>query len=86
MRDDDFVAFLKWALPKLDKRWSGFRKPRGQVKKRLAARMEELELDSLRAYRERLEAEPSEWHELDHLTRVTISRFYRNPRHMGFPA
>ncbi len=78
MKDDDFIDFLQWALPRLDKRWSGFRKPRGQVKKRVKSRLEELGLSSLDAYRQRLEREPEEWEVLDEMARVTISQFYRN--------
>lgn len=58
MRDDDLVDFLRWALPRLGLRWEGFRKPRGQVKKRLARRLEDLGLPDLGAYRRRLEEDP----------------------------
>ncbi|MFP3941442.1 MAG: CheR family methyltransferase, partial [Thermoanaerobaculia bacterium] len=78
MRDDDCVRFLQWALPRLGMRWSGFRKVRRQVCRRITRRMGELGLRSLREYRERLEAEPGEWRELDRLCRVTISRFWRD--------
>lgn len=59
-------------------RWHGFRKVRGQVKKRIARRLHELGLDGLQAYREHLERNPSEWDVLHSMCRVTISRFYRD--------
>jgi len=78
MSDVDCVAFLQWALPRLDMRWRGFRKVRGQVCKRLKRRMRQLGLDEFSAYRERLEAEPQEWRVLDGLCHITISRFFRD--------
>lgn len=59
-------------------RWPGFRKVRGQVCKRVARRMAELGVRSLREYRERLDAEPYEWRELDRMCGITISRFWRD--------
>lgn len=78
MRGDDCVRFLQWALPRLGMRWAGFRKVRGQVCKRIAGRMGELRLTSFEAYRLHLEGEPREWHILDPMCRVTISRFFRD--------
>jgi len=78
MSDQDCTSLLQWALPRLGKRWQGFRNVRGQVCKRLARRARELELDDLAAYRGYLEAHPEEWAVLDELSRVTISRFYRD--------
>ena len=78
MKDEDCVRFLQWALPRLDLRWEGFRKPRGQVCKRIGRRMAALGLRSVDAYRARLEECPEEWETLDFLCRVTISRFYRD--------
>jgi chemotaxis protein methyltransferase CheR len=78
MSDVDCVAFLQWALPRLDMRWAGFRKVRGQVCKRIKRRMRQLGLDEFSAYRERLEAEPQEWLILDGLCHITISRFFRD--------
>jgi chemotaxis protein methyltransferase CheR len=78
MSDVDCVAFLQWALPRLDMRWRGFRKVRGQVCKRVKRRMRQLGLDEFSAYRERLEAEPQEWRVLDGLCHITISRFFRD--------
>jgi len=80
MRDADCVAFLQWALPRLDLRWRGFRKVHGQVCKRLKRRMKELGLEDVAAYRARLEADPDEWAALDGLCHITISRFFRDSR------
>lgn len=78
MRDDDCVRFLQWALPRLGMRWGGFRKVRRQVCRRLGRRMAELGVGGIEEYRERLDAEPDEWRELDRMCRVTISRFWRD--------
>ena len=60
MKDSDCVHFLQWALPRLRLRWSGFRRVRRQVCKRIARRLRELELSDLDAYRDYLAAKPSE--------------------------
>jgi chemotaxis protein methyltransferase CheR len=78
MNDDACVDFLQWCLPKLGKRWAGFRKVRGQVCKRIARRMQDLDRRSLGAYRDYLRAHPEEWDRLDAMCRITISRFYRD--------
>ena len=78
MSDPDCVSFLQWALPRLRLRWSGFRKVRGQVCKRIRRRSRALGLPDLEAYRIYLEAHPEEWPMLDELCRVTISRFRRD--------
>jgi chemotaxis protein methyltransferase CheR len=78
MSDDDCISFLQWALPRLRLRWEGFRRPTRQVCRRIRARVGELGLDELGAYRDHLEARPEEWAVLDRLCRVTISRFYRD--------
>ncbi len=78
MNDEICVDFLQWCLPKLGKRWDGFRKVRGQVCKRIARRMQALDLHSLDAYRAHLNAQPDEWARLDAMCRITISRFYRD--------
>ena len=49
MADDSRVAFLKWCLPRLGLRWSGYRKVRGLVGKRLNRRLAELGLADLSA-------------------------------------
>ncbi len=78
MSDTDCVAFLQWALPRLQMRWPGFRRVRRQVCKRLGRRAKALGLRELGAYRRYLEECPSEWAALDELCRITISRFYRD--------
>jgi chemotaxis protein methyltransferase CheR len=74
----DCVAFLQWALPRIGRRWAGYRKVRRQVCRRVRRRAAELGLDSLAAYRDHLERHPDEWAVLDGLTNVTISRFCRD--------
>jgi chemotaxis protein methyltransferase CheR len=78
MNEADGVRFLHWALPRLGMRWEGFRKPRRQVLRRIAARMADLRVSGFEAYRRRLEDDPAEWRVLESLCRVTISRFYRD--------
>ena len=78
MKDKSCICFLQWALPHLHMRWPGFRKVRGQVCKRLGRRLDELNLHDLKSYRVHLENNPLEWHILDSLCRITISRFYRD--------
>ncbi len=82
--DDDCVSFLQWALPRLGKRWPGYRKVRRQVCRRARRRAAELHLHNLAAYRTHLEAHDDEWAALDALTHVTISRFYRDRGVFGF--
>jgi chemotaxis protein methyltransferase CheR len=78
MDDQRCVRFLQWALPLLRKRWPGFRKVRKQVCKRLQRRIDELGLVDVQAYRRHLQDHADEWSTLDHLCRVTVSRFYRD--------
>lgn len=78
MNKSDCTRFLQWALPQLHLRWSGFRKVRAQVCKRLQRRLDELALPHLNAYRSYLEHHPQEWSVLDDCCRITISRFYRD--------
>ena len=80
MRDADCVAFLRWALPRLDLRWQGFRRPRRQVCRRVERRYRGLGLPDVEAYRRRLLEDPAEWRRLAPLCRVTISRFFRDRR------
>ena len=58
MKDTLCVEFLQWALPKLGMRWSGFRKVRRQVCRRIERRRRELGLPSMGAYRDFLETHP----------------------------
>lgn len=78
MKDADCVHFLQWALPQNQMRWQGFRKVRGQVCKRIAKRLAQLGLQNIDSYQDYLSQQPQEWHVLDQLCRVTISRFYRD--------
>lgn len=72
------TAFLQWCLPRLEMRWSGFRRVRSQICKRIARRMRQLGLDGFDEYRRYLEHNDGEWLRLDGLCRVTISRFFRD--------
>ncbi|UCE89885.1 MAG: hypothetical protein JSW10_03410, partial [Pseudomonadota bacterium] len=78
MRDEECVGFLQWALPRLNMRWPGFRKVRLQVCKRLQRRLTALRISNVSGYCRYLTQHPEEWRTLDALTRVTISRFYRD--------
>jgi chemotaxis protein methyltransferase CheR len=83
MKDIECVQFLQWALPQLRMRWQGYRKVRNQVCKRIARRIGELGLPNLQAYRHHLQENQEEWRILDGLSRVTVSRFYRDKRVFG---
>ena len=76
--DPQWTAFLQWALPQLRMRWSGFRKVRTQVCKRVYKRLQSLQLAGLNDYRDYVQHHPEEWRVLDTLCRITISRFYRD--------
>ncbi len=78
MKDAEGVPFLQWCLPRLRLRWSGYRKVRRQVYKRISTRLQLLGLHSLDDYRSYLEAHPEEWHVLDSSCWISISRFYRD--------
>jgi len=78
MTDADCTTFLQWALPRMARRWAGYRKVRKLVCKRLARRLRGLALPTLDAYRHRLETHSEEWRELDGLLAIPISRFYRD--------
>ncbi len=80
MRDSECVAFLQWALPRLGLRWAGYRKVRRQVCNRIERRLRALGLPDVDAYRSHLAQHEAEWEVLDGLTRITISRFYRERR------
>lgn len=78
MRDAECVEFLQWALPRLQRRWPGFRKVRTQVCKRVDRRWKALGLAGPGAYRDYLEQHSAEWETLDQLCPITISCFYRD--------
>lgn len=69
---------LQWALPRMQLRWSGFRKVRRLVCKRIERRRAALGLPDIMAYRQHLEATASEWDELRGLCTIPISRFCRD--------
>jgi len=76
--DAELVAFLQRVLPRLSLRFRGFRRVRGQVRKRLARRLGALSLPDLEAYERLLAADPQELQRLDEMCRITISRFGRD--------
>jgi chemotaxis protein methyltransferase CheR len=78
MRDVEGVQFLQWCLPRLQLRWSGYRKVRRQVYKRISTRLQLLGLHSVADYRSYLETHPEEWEALDSACWIPISRFYRD--------
>jgi chemotaxis protein methyltransferase CheR len=78
VRQGECVEFLQWCLPRLRMRWAGFRKVRSQVCKRIARRLKELEFDDFNEYRRYLQLDDQEWHRLDAMCRITISRFFRD--------
>jgi chemotaxis protein methyltransferase CheR len=78
MQDSECVEFLQWALPRLHRRWQGFRKVRRTTCKRVTRRLQELNLPGPQSYRELLERNAGEWSALDALLTITISSFYRD--------
>lgn len=78
MNDGQCVRFLQWALPQLHMKWSGFRRVRGQVCKRLERRIRDLGLANADEYRRYLGDHADEWRHLDAMCRITISRFCRD--------
>lgn len=78
MNDAELGALLEWCAPRLGLRWRGLRNVRGQVCKRIARRIRELELTEVAAYQALLHDNPAEWAALERLCVVTLSRFYRD--------
>ena len=78
MHDISCAEFLQSTLPKMGFRWSGFNRVRRHVCRRVAARIRELDLQGLAAYREYLAGNAGEWKIFDRMCRITISRFYRD--------
>lgn len=74
----DCVSFLQWALPQMHLKWSGYRKVRGTVCKRVKRRMRVLGLSSFEAYHAHLADAPEEWAILESYCRIPISRFFRD--------
>lgn len=77
-RKQQCAEFLQWALPELRLRRRGYDGVRNQVCKRLFRRINQLGIEDLTAYRRYLDTHPHEWQTLDALSRVSISRFYRD--------
>jgi chemotaxis protein methyltransferase CheR len=84
MTNAECVALLQWILPQLELRWTGYRRVRKQVCKRVARRMAELGLARADEYRQYLATHAEEWAVADYLCRVTISRFYRGKEVFAF--
>lgn len=80
VKDSECVGFLQWALPRLGLRWRGFRKVRSQVCKRIDRRMRALGISGPTEYKAYLDTHSDEWHVLDGLCTISISRFYRDRR------
>jgi chemotaxis protein methyltransferase CheR len=78
VRDSQCADLLRWAAARLDLRYEGFRRVRGQVCKRLVRRIVALGLDGPRAYRAFVETHAEERAVLDELCRVHVSRFHRD--------
>lgn len=78
MDDAQLTLLLQQCAPRLGLRYRGFSNVRGQVLKRIARRIRELDLPDVASYRAHLEREPGEWAELGRLCVVTLSRFYRD--------
>lgn len=78
MKDADCIAFLQWALPRMQLSWPGYRKVRRSACKRIDRRCRELKVRDIAEYRDHLEAEPSEWDVLRTCCAISISRFYRD--------
>ena len=80
------VHFLKWALPKRNMRWAGFKKVRGQVCSRINKRLKELDLEDYNTYKAYLKDHQKEWEVFDQMTHITISKFFRDYeswKHLG---
>ena len=78
VRQSECVEFLQWCLPRLRMQWSGFRKVRSQVCKRIVRRIKALDFDNFEQYRRYLMLDDDEWRRLDSMCRITISRFFRD--------
>jgi chemotaxis protein methyltransferase CheR len=78
MSDAECVELLRWVLPRLRLRWSGFRRVRRQVCRRMRRRMHELGVADAAAYRAHIEAHPEELERIDAMCCIPISRFFRD--------
>jgi chemotaxis protein methyltransferase CheR len=64
---DPYTSFLRWTLPRLGKRWAGYRRVQGQIESRLTDRLQAL---GLRGLGDHLKAHPGEWKRLDAMCRI----------------
>ena len=76
MDDDQFGILLEY----LNYSWSGYRKVRKGVKKRIQRHMQQLNCRSVTDYLIILDDEPDRRHECELLMSVSISRFFRDRR------
>ena len=76
MDDSQFKILLDY----LDYSWSGYRRVRKGVKKRVRRHMQQLGCKNLMNYLKLLEAEPETRRECEWLMTVSISRFFRDRR------
>lgn len=74
MDDDQF----KQLLDGFDFSWSGYRKVRKGVKKRISRHMQELNCRDIKAYQNLLERNPAACRECERRMTVSISRFFRD--------
>jgi chemotaxis protein methyltransferase CheR len=82
LSDEAFGQLLTY----YDRPWSGYRKVRKGVKKRIRRRMEEVGCPNVEAYLELITASPVEKRICERLLLVTISRFFRDRQlwhHLG---
>ena len=72
--DHDFRVLLNH----LDRPWSGYRKVRKGVKKRVRRHMNQLSCTTIQDYLTRIDRHPEVWTQCQDLLAVTISRFFRD--------
>ena len=77
--DEEFDAWLRSLLKRLDLRWAAYRKKRKTVRKRMDSRARRIGLDSWREYARYLDDHPREWTHLSEVLAITVSRFFRDP-------
>ena len=75
MLDDNDFRLL---LDHLDRPWSGYRKVRKGVKKRVRRHMTQLSCISIQDYIHRIDQDPAAWKQCQYQLAVTISRFFRD--------
>ena len=72
--DHDFRVLLNH----LDRPWSGYRKVRKGVKKRVRRHMIQLSCTTIQDYLQRIDQYPDAWTQCQDFLAVTISRFFRD--------